>query len=142
MNEGVCREKPVRILVADDYAPWRAQARAILQASPGLQVICEACDGKETIQKATDLQPDIVLLDVGMPILNGIEAAEKIRMATPRSKIIFVTQDGDADVKAAVLALGAEAYVLKANAASELLPAIETALRNRHQVELPRQSAA
>ena len=69
-----------------------------------------------------------------MPVLNGIEAANKIREATPQSKIIFVTQDGDADLKAAALAAGAEAYVLKANAARELLPVIAAALPDRSPV--------
>jgi len=111
----------LRILVADDFAPWRAQARSLLQQRPEWQII-EACDGLEAVHKATELRPDIVLLDIGMPILNGIEAAEKIREATPQSRIIFVTSDGDADVKAAALATGAEAYLAKARAASELQP--------------------
>lgn len=131
----------VSILVADDFAPWRDQARNLLQERPEWQVI-EACNGEEAVQKAAKLHPDIILLDIGMPILNGLEAAEKIREAMPHSKIIFVTQDGDADVRAAALAAGAEDYLLKHNAATLLLPALETALRNRHQAELPGQSSA
>jgi len=123
----------VRILVADDYKPWRAQARELLQQRPDCH-ITEACDGREAVQKATELSPDIVLLDIGMPVLNGIEAANKIRETTPQSKIIFVTQDGDADLKAAALAAGAEAYVLKANAATELLPVIAAALPDRSPI--------
>jgi len=86
----------------------------------------------EAVQKAAELRPDIVLLDVDMPVLNGIEAANKIREVTPQSRIVFVTQDGDADLKAAALAAGAEAYVLKANAATELLPVIAAALQCRY----------
>lgn len=74
-----------------------------------------------------------MILDVGMPILNRIEAAEKIQEATPQSRIIFVTSNGDDGVKAAALATGAEAYLSKANAATVLLPTIEAALRNGHQ---------
>ena len=115
------------ILVADDFVPWRAQARRLLQQRPEWQIV-EACDGLDAVQKAAELQPDIVLLDIAMPILNGIEAAQKIREASPHSIIIFVTMDGDADVKAAALATGAQAYLSKAQAASELLPAIASTL--------------
>ena len=117
----------LRILVADDFVPWRAQARSLLQQQPEWRII-EACDGLEAVHKAAEVRPDIVLLDIGMPILNGIEAAQKIREASPHSRIIFVTSDGDADVKAAALATGAEAYLLKARAASELLPTIAATL--------------
>ena len=72
----------VRILVADDFAAWRDRARNLLQEGPEWRVT-EACDGKEAVQKAAELHPDIVLLDVGMPILDGIEAAKQIRVATP-----------------------------------------------------------
>jgi len=119
------------ILVADDFAPWRAQARRLLQQQNEWQII-EACDGLEAIHKAGELQPDIVLLDIAMPILNGIEAAQKIREASPQSRIIFVTMDGDADAKAAALATGAQAYLSKARAASELLPTIVATL-NEYQ---------
>ena len=119
------------ILVADDFAPWRAQARRLLQQQNEWQII-EASDGLEAIHKAAELQPDIVLLDIAMPILNGIEAAQKIREASPQSRIIFVTMDGDADVKAAALATGAQAYLSKARAASELLPTIAATL-NEYQ---------
>ena len=121
----------VRILLADDYPPWRAQARELLRRWPDCH-ITEACDGMEAVQKAAELRPDIVLLDVDMPVLNGIEAANKIREVNPQSRIVFVTQDGDADLKAAALAAGAEAYVLKANAATELLPVIAAALQCRY----------
>ena len=117
----------LRILVADDFVPWRAQARSLLQQQPEWRII-EACDGLEAVHKAAEVRPDIVLIDIGMPILNGIEAAQKIREASPHSRIIFVTSDVDADVKAAALATGAEAYLLKARAASELLPTIAATL--------------
>ena len=120
----------VSILVADDFAPWRLQLRDMLRRPEWH--IAEASDGVEAVKKATELRPDVVLLDIGMPLLNGIETAEKIREATPGSRIIFVTQDGDADVKAAALATGAKGYISKATAAGELLPAIEAVIRE-HQ---------
>jgi DNA-binding NarL/FixJ family response regulator len=111
------------ILVADDFVPWRVQARSLLQQRREWQIF-EACNGLEAVHKAAELRPDIVLLDIAMPILNGIQAAQKIREASPNSRVIFVTMDGDEDVKAAALATGAQAYLSKARAASELLPAI------------------
>jgi DNA-binding NarL/FixJ family response regulator len=119
------RESPLRILVADDFAEWRVRVRSMLQARPEWQVIGEACDGLEAVQRTTELRPDIVLLDIGMPMLNGIEAAKRIREHSPSSRIIFVTQESDADIRTAALATGAEGYLLKAHAMNELLPAVE-----------------
>ena len=79
-----------------------------------------------------ELLPDLVVLDIGMPVLNGIEAAERIWQASPNSRIIFATQNHDAGTRREALAMGAEAYVLKASAGSELLPAIEAALKDDH----------
>jgi DNA-binding NarL/FixJ family response regulator len=124
--------KPVHILVADDFLEWRVRIRSILQARPEWQIIGEACDGLEAVQMVAELRPDIVVLDVGMPMLNGIEAAKRIRRDSPGSTIVFVTQNNDEDVRMSALATSAEAWVLKANAASELLPAIDAALRNSH----------
>jgi len=120
--------KRVRILLADDFAEWRVRVRSVLQTNAGLQVIGEACNGLEAVQKASALRPDIILLDIGMPVLNGIEAAIQIREASPGTRVIFVTQNNDAEIRTAAFAIGAEQYLLKANAARELLPAIEAAL--------------
>ena len=122
----------VCILVADDFAPWRLRARELLHGRPEWHLE-EARDGHEAVQKSAELLPDVVLLDIGMPVLNGIDAAKKIRRAAPGSAIIFVTESAHEDLKAAVLALGAQGYLSKANAATELLPAIESVLRNGHQ---------
>jgi DNA-binding NarL/FixJ family response regulator len=82
---------------------------------------------KRRPELCSQLKPDIVLLDVGMPLLNGIDAAIQIRKDSPSAKVVFVTQDDDADIKNAALATGAEGYLLKANAVRELLPAVEAA---------------
>jgi DNA-binding NarL/FixJ family response regulator len=119
----------LRILVADDFAEWRAKAHFLLKARPHWQVVGEACNGLQAVQRAEELSPDLVLLDIGMPVLNGIEAAKRIRRAFPGTRIIFLTQDHDPDIKRAALDSGADQYVLKTNAASELLPAIEAACR-------------
>jgi CheY-like chemotaxis protein len=118
-------ESPLRILVADDFADWRVRVRSMLETRPEWHVIGEACDGLEAVQRTTELQPDVVLLDIGMPALNGIEAAKRIRQDAPGSRIIFVTQESDAEIRTAALATGAEGYLLKVNAMRELLPAVE-----------------
>jgi DNA-binding NarL/FixJ family response regulator len=97
----------------------------MLETRPEWHVIGEACDGLEAVQRTTELQPDVVLLDIGMPALNGIEAAKRIRQDAPGSRIIFVTQESDAEIRTAALATGAEGYLLKVNAMRELLPAVE-----------------
>lgn len=118
----------IRILVIDDFEPWRISVRSILKRNPWLRVIDEGRDGIEAIEKAATLRPDVVLLDIGMPRLNGIGAARKIRQACPASKIIFLTQEDSSDVRSAALDTGAAAYVLKSTAASQLLPTIEKAM--------------
>src|SRR5580765_3056893 len=77
----------IRILLADDFRGWRLQNRLLLQARPEWQVIAEASDGSEAVQKAEELKPDLILLDIGLPKLNGIEAALRLRQASPRSRI-------------------------------------------------------
>ena len=80
------------------FYPWRQQIYSMLQARPKMQVVGEASDGLEAVQKALELKPDLILLDIGLPTLNGIEAAQQIRKLTPESKIIFVSQESSADV--------------------------------------------
>ena len=122
-----------RVLIVDDYEPWRRFVCSILNKQPNLQIVGEACDGAQAVQKATEQRPNIVLIDIAMPALNGIEAAKQIRQNSPDSKIIFLTQTADEDIKKAALETGADGYVLKANAASDLLPAIAAALCNGHR---------
>ena len=121
----------LQILIVDDSKQWRATLRCMLEATTDYQVVDEASDALEAVQKAAQLHPDIVLLDIGMPILNGIEAAPKIRQASSHSKIIFVTQESDDDVRTAALATGAEGYLLKSRVVSELIPALDALVRLR-----------
>jgi len=93
-----------------------------------LQVIGEVSDGLEAVQKAVELQPDFILLDIGLPSLDGIEAARQIRKLVPKSKIIFLTIESSADVLQKALSLGARGYVVKEMAESELLTAVEAVL--------------
>jgi DNA-binding NarL/FixJ family response regulator len=119
----------IRILLVDDFDDWRRTVRAMLQAHPQLQVICEASDGLEAVRKAGELKPDLIVLDIGLPKLNGIEAARQIRQVSPNSKILFLSQDNSLDPEELALSTGAQGYVYKARVQSDLLPAIEAVLR-------------
>jgi len=124
----------VRILVVDDFEPWRRSISTLFRERPGLQVVREASDGLEAVQRALELKPDLILLDIGLPSLNGIEAARQIRKLVPESKIIFLTQESSADMVQEALSLGARGYVVKARAASELLAAVEAVLQGKQFV--------
>jgi DNA-binding NarL/FixJ family response regulator len=122
----------VRVLVVDDYEPFRHFVLATLQTRPELQVVGEASNGLEAVQKAEELQPHLILLDIGLPALNGIDAAHRISALLPDTVILFVSQNNDADVVAAALSNGAKGYVLKLDANRELLPAVDAVLRGKH----------
>jgi DNA-binding NarL/FixJ family response regulator len=125
---------PVRVLVVDDYVPFRQFVVSELGKRPELQVIGEACDGLEAVQKAEELQPDLIVLDIGLPTLNGIEASKRIHKLVPGAQILFVTQNNDADVVEAALSNGAIGYVLKPNASKELLHAVDAVLQGEQFV--------
>jgi len=106
----------------------------VLQARPEWQVIVEASDGREAIQKAEDFRPDLIVLDVGLPNVNGIEAARQIRQLSPSSKIVFLSQNNDLNVVRAALGTGAQGYVYKMDVRRDFLPAIEAVLRGKQFV--------
>src|SRR5215470_2816668 len=118
----------VRTLLVDDHGGWRQRIRSILEGQPEFQVIDEALDGLEAVQKAEQLKPDLILFDIGLPRLNGIEAEKRLSQLLPHAKVLFVTQNHDADIVSAALSKGALGYVLKADAERELLPAIRGVL--------------
>ena len=118
-----------RILVADSFDPWRDYVRSAVEKCEGLQIVGEAVDGLEAVQKAAELKPDLVLLSVGLTKLNGIDAAKAIRKAVPGVKLLFATQIIDEGVMKAALDNGAHGYISKMTAQSELLPAIKAILR-------------
>jgi DNA-binding NarL/FixJ family response regulator len=120
---------PVRVLVVDDFEPYRCLVVSVLRKNPELQILWEASDGLEAVRKAEELQPDLILLAIGLPNLNGIEAASRIRQVSPRAKIIFLTQNSDQEIVAAALIAGAHGYILKSDAGSELLTAVAAVLR-------------
>ena len=122
-------ESLVRVLVVDDYEPFRRFVRSMLERRSDLPIIDEASDGLEAVRKAGELHPDLIVLDIGLPSLNGIEAARRIRKFSPESKILFVSQESAADVVGEALAMGAGGYVVKADAGGELLEAVDAVLR-------------
>jgi DNA-binding NarL/FixJ family response regulator len=101
----------------------------LLKRNPEMQVICEVGDGLEAVQKAVELNPDLILLDIGLPTLTGIDAARQIRQHLPNAKILFLTQESSDDVVQEAFRLGAQGYVVKARAGTELPPAIEAIMR-------------
>jgi DNA-binding NarL/FixJ family response regulator len=106
----------------------------MLRRRADVRVVGDAADGLSAVQKATELKPDLILLDVGLPKLNGIEAAKRIRQVAPATKILFLTLNSEAEVVQAALSNGGQGYVLKTDAESELLPAIETVLQGKQYV--------
>jgi DNA-binding NarL/FixJ family response regulator len=125
-----------RVLVVDDYEPWRSFASTKLQTKPGLQVVSEASDGLEAVQKAQGLQPDLILLDIGLPTINGIEAARRILQHSPNTKILFVSEQRSPDIVEEALRTGAGGYVVKSKAATELLLAVEAVLQGKKFVSV------
>lgn len=119
----------VRILIVDDFEPWRRSVCSMLARHTEWQVVGEAGDGVEAIQKAQTLRPEVILLDLGLPKLNGIEVARAIRTIVPDTKILFLTAVNDIDLVKAAFETGAQGYVLKTDAPTDLLPALAGILR-------------
>jgi two-component system nitrate/nitrite response regulator NarL len=118
----------VRILVVDDFAEWRRYVLEKLREGSSFEVVGIAADGLEAVLQAEAMQPDLILLDIGLPKLDGIEAARQIRKVAPDSKIIFLSQENDPDLARAALDVGARGYVVKSDAGTDLLPALQTVM--------------
>lgn len=125
---------PHRIMVVDDFREWRRKVRSIFQHRQELLVVGEASDGAEAVRKAAELKPDLVVLDIGLPKLNGIEAAARISRLSPGSKILFLSQENDPVAVQAALETGAWGYVHKVCAGAELLSAVAAILHGRRFV--------
>ena len=114
----------IRVLLVDDFADWRSGVHAKLQEDPRLQVVGFAADGVEGILQAKELQPDLILLDIGLPKMDGIRAAREIRKIATKSKIVFLSQENDPDIVRAAIDAGGHGYVLKSEACCELVAAV------------------
>ena len=107
---------PLRTLIVDNFEDFRRYLSSILKRKTQCQVVGQASDGLEAVEKAAELQPDLILLDLGMPKLNGMEAARRIRELSPNSKILFLSQDSSTEIVEEALRLGAQGYLLKSEA--------------------------
>ena len=123
--------KSVRILVVDDCEPWRDFIVNTLKKEPGLEIIGQVSDGSAAVQQTHQLKPDLILLDIGLPTLNGIQAATQIRESSPSSKILFISENHHVDIVERALSTGAGGYVIKSEAAGELVPAIKAVLAGK-----------
>jgi DNA-binding NarL/FixJ family response regulator len=122
------RKSIVRVLVVDDSMPWQKFIRTQLEIYPGAYIISTESSGFEAVRKAAELQPDLVLLDIHLSTLNGIEVAQQIRMIAPQTAILFVSGESDLDYVQAAFRAGGLGYVLKQEVAMDLLIGMEAVL--------------
>lgn len=123
-----------RVLVVEDFVAFRQFICSILVKRKELQVIGEVSDGLDAVQKVQELQPDLILLDIGLPTLNGIEVARRVRTLAPECRIIFVSMESSAEVVQEALSVGAWGYVVKRKAQSDLLTAVDAVISKRQFV--------
>ena len=119
----------LRVLVVEDFEPFRNFVCSALQETAEYRVVATASDGVEAIRKAEESQPDLILLDISLPKLNGLEAAKQLCVVAPRAKILIFSQIKDPDVTQSALNDGCSGYVLKSDASHELLPAMKAVFR-------------
>jgi len=134
-RQGAGLDQPtISVLVVEDYEPFRHFIAAKFQTQPHLRILREVSDGADAVWQAQQLQPDLILLDVGLPTINGIEAARRIKELSPTSKILFVSENRSPDVAEEALHAGGLGYVIKSEALKDLLPAVEAVLQGKRFV--------
>jgi two-component system nitrate/nitrite response regulator NarL len=117
-----------RILLVDDFVPWQPLVLRLLESETDLQIISTAVDGLEAVQKAEELQPDLILMDLCLPGMDGIEATLQIRIVSPGSKVLFLTDHSEPDIVQAAFDVGASGYVLKSDFSADLIPGVRAVL--------------
>jgi len=122
---------PVRILIADDHQVVRTGLRALLESRAGWQVCAEAANGREAVEKAGQLKPDVAVLDIGMPLLNGVEATRQIRKLSPQTEVLILTMHDSEVLVQEVLEAGANGYILKDDADRNLVAAVDALRRHK-----------
>lgn len=118
----------VKVLVVDDYAPWVHFVSLALAIKPDVQIVGQATNGLTALQKVVELKPDVVILDIGLPDVNGIQVAKQILELVPKVRILFLSENTAPETVRAALLTGAQAYVVKSFAARDLLPALDALL--------------
>jgi DNA-binding NarL/FixJ family response regulator len=116
---------PVRVLIADDHEPFREGLRALLSSAPGIEVVGEAADGDEALRRTAELQPDVVMMDLNMPRMGGIEATRRIRETSPHVNVLVLSMAEDDDAIFAAVQVGARGYLLKGALRTEILRAVD-----------------
>jgi DNA-binding NarL/FixJ family response regulator len=122
---------PVSILIADDHELVRKGIRTVLEARAGWQVVAEASDGREAVKKTQELKPQVAILDISMPLLNGLEATRQIAKVAPQTKVLILTMHEADPMIQQILQAGARGYLLKSDASLDLVSAVEALLRNK-----------
>jgi DNA-binding NarL/FixJ family response regulator len=126
----------ITVLLVDDYQPFRRLVRSLLEEIHGVEIVGEASDGLEAVEKAEELHPDLIFLDIGLPKISGIQAAKKIVKTFPQSRIVFLSQETSDDVVEEAFRLGAFGYIVKVNAGTELENAVEAARQSKQSVRV------
>ena len=124
----------IRVLVVEDSGEFRKFICSMFGERPEVEIVGEDVDGLQAIQRADELQPDLILLDIGLPSLNGIEVARQVLKLSPKSRILFISQEASADVVREALGTGAHGYLVKVDAGSELLIGVSAVLRGDQYV--------
>ena len=121
--------KVSQILVVDDYEPWRHKICSLLETKPEFRIVGECWNGADAVRRAGELKPNLITMDVGIPELNGIEAAVRVCEVSPSSKILFISENTEPEIVSAAIDAGASGYLRKIRVGTELLPAVSSIIR-------------
>jgi DNA-binding NarL/FixJ family response regulator len=131
MDEDRESRTAIRVLLVDDHEVARRGLRSVLAGNPDLEIVGESADGEEAVKKAADLRPDIILLDISLPGISGIDAARSVHKLSPETRVIFVSQHDSVRIAKDAMSFGASGYVVKSDAGRDLLPAINAVQEGR-----------